>query len=103
MSDSKDSDILLAAIRAHARVLKVPTVAREADALARQALAEGWAPLHFLRALLDAEVSARSEHAIERRLRAARLPSPKTLAQFDWRRAHGLDDALPAGAGLQRR
>lgn len=93
MSDTKDSDILLAAIRAHARVLKLPTVAREADALARQALAEGWAPLQFLRALLDAEVAARTEHAIERRLRAARLPSPKTLAQFDWRRAHGLERA----------
>jgi DNA replication protein DnaC len=93
MSDTNNSDILLAAIRAHARVLKLPTVAREADPLARQALAEGWTPLHFLRALLDAEVSARTEHAIERRLRAARLPSPKTLAQFDWRRAHGLERA----------
>lgn len=93
MSDTKDSDILLAAIRAHARVLKLPTVAREADTLARQALAEGWPPLQFLRALLDAEVAARTEHAIERRLRAARLPSPKTLAQFDWRRAHGLERA----------
>jgi DNA replication protein DnaC len=93
MSDPKDTDIVLAAIRAHARVLKLPTLAREADTLARQALAEGWSPLHFLRALLDAEVAARTEHAIERRLRAARLPSPKTLAQFDWRRAHGLERA----------
>jgi DNA replication protein DnaC len=93
MSNIKDSDIVLAAIHAHARVLKLPTLAREADAVARQALAEAWAPLHFLRALLEAEVAARTEHAIERRLRAARLPSPKTLAQFDWRRAHGLERA----------
>jgi len=35
----------------------------------------------------------RSEHAIERRLRAARLPARKTLTQFDWRRAHGLERA----------
>jgi DNA replication protein DnaC len=43
--------------------------------------------------MLDAELAARTEHAIERRMRAARLPSPKTLAQFDWRRAHGLERA----------
>jgi DNA replication protein DnaC len=91
--DAPDNDILLAAIRAHTRVLKLPTVGREADNLGRQALAEGWAPLHYLRALLDAEISARTEHAIERRLRAARLPAPKTLAQFDWKRAHGLERA----------
>jgi CheY-like chemotaxis protein len=74
-------------------VLKLPTIGRECEPLARQALAEGWSPIQFLRALLDAELAARTEHAIERRMRAARLPSPKTLAQFDWRRAHGLERA----------
>ena len=93
MNDSSDSDILLAAVRAQTRVLKMPTVARECEPLARQALAEGWSPIQYLRALLDAELAKRTEHAIERRMRAARLPSPKTLAQFDWRRAHGLERA----------
>jgi DNA replication protein DnaC len=88
-----DMDIFLAAIRAQTRVLKLPTVARECDALARQSLAEGWSPIQYLRALLDAELATRSEHAIERRLRAAHLPARKTLAQFDWRRAHGLERA----------
>jgi hypothetical protein len=59
----------------------------------RQALAEGQHPLGFLRAALDAEIATRSEHAVERRLRAARLPARKTLSQFDWRRAHGLERA----------
>src|SRR6202044_2934909 len=45
------------------------------------------------RALLDAEIATRSEHATERRLRAAKLPARKTLSQFDWRRAHGLERA----------
>lgn len=90
---SDDNDILLAALRAQTRVLKLPTVARECATLARQALAEGWSPLHYLRALLDAELAVRSEHAIARRTRAARLPSSKTLAQFDWKRSHGLDRA----------
>jgi len=91
MKDSSDNDILLAAVRAQTRVLKLPTIGRECEPLARQALAEGWSPIQFLRAMLDAELAARTEHAIERRMRAARLPSPKTLAQFDWRRAHGLE------------
>jgi DNA replication protein DnaC len=88
-----DSDLLLAAIRAQARALKLPTVAREGDALARQALSEGWGPLQYLRTLLDAELATRAERAIERRLHAARLPAQKTLAQFDWKRAHGLERA----------
>jgi DNA replication protein DnaC len=88
-----DTDLLLAAVRAQTRVLKLPTVARECDTLARQALAEGWPPIQFLRALLDAELATRADRAVERRMRAARLPAQKTLSQFDWRRAHGLERA----------
>jgi DNA replication protein DnaC len=86
-------DALEAAVQARCRLLKLPTVAREGLPLARQALQEGWHPLAYLQTLLDAEVAVRTTHATERRLRAARLPAPKTLAQFDWQRAHGLDRA----------
>ncbi|MDP9151164.1 MAG: ATP-binding protein, partial [Myxococcota bacterium] len=88
-----DVDILLAAVGAQARVLKLPTVGHDCDPLARQALAEAWPPLQYLRSLLDAELATRAERAIERRLHAARLPAQKTLAQFDWKRAHGLERA----------
>ena len=88
-----DTDLLLAAVRAQTRVLKLPTVGRECDPLARQALAEAWPPLQYLRTMLDAELATRAERAIERRLHAARLPAQKTLAQFDWKRAHGLERA----------
>jgi DNA replication protein DnaC len=93
MTRPDDNDVVLAALRAHLRVLKLPTIARECDALARQALADGQHPLEFLRGLLQAEISTRAEHAIERRMKAARLPARKTLSQFDWRRAHGLERA----------
>ncbi|WP_394820513.1 IS21-like element helper ATPase IstB [Pendulispora albinea] len=86
-------NVLLAAVRAHTRVLKLPTVARECETLGRQSLAEGWSPLQYLRALLDAELAVRAEHAIGRRMRAARLPVHKTMSQFDWRRPHGLERA----------
>jgi DNA replication protein DnaC len=92
MSAAAVSDeVLVAAIAAHCRVLKVPTVARECAALARQALGEAWPPLAYLRAVLDVEVATRTEHAIARRLKAARLPARKTLAQFEWSRSHGLE------------
>jgi hypothetical protein len=80
-------------VRAQTRVLKLPTVGHDCDPLARQALAEAWPPLQHLRSLLDAELASRAERAIERRLHAARLPAQKILAQFDWRRAHGLERA----------
>lgn len=90
MSDDGKDDAAKAAVRSHCRTLKLPTVARECAALERQALAEGWTPMAYLHTLLDAEVSVRQEHALERRLREAHLPARKTLAQFDWKRPHGL-------------
>ena len=92
-ADDNNNNVVLAALRAQLRLLKLPTIARECDAFARQALADGQHPLEFLRSLLHAEISTRAEHAIERRLRSARLPARKTLSQFDWRRAHGLERA----------
>lgn len=40
--------------------------------------------LDFLNDLIDGEVSRRKESAVERRLRNAKLPFPKTLDQFQW-------------------
>ncbi len=93
MSDDSDSSrgARHGAIKALCRTLKLPTVAREFVQTERVALSEAWAPGEYLHTLLDAEVATRVEHAVARRLRAARLPAPKTLAQFDWRRAHGVE------------
>ena len=90
MSDEADRDAMEAVVRAHCRTLKIPTLAREFVEVERRAIHEEWSPVAYLHALLDAEITTRGEHAIERRLRAARLPARKTLAQFDWRRPHGL-------------
>ncbi len=95
MSDTRDDQhgARDGAIKALCRTLKMPTIAREFASTERVALAEGWAPGAYLQTLLDAEASTRTEHAVERRLRAARLPARKTLAQFDWRRGHGVERA----------
>jgi DNA replication protein DnaC len=92
MSAAESSDAaMLAMIRAHCHTLKVPTIGRECEAVARESVAQAWPPLMYLRALLDAEVCTRAERAIARRLHAAKLPAHKTLAQFDWSRSHGLE------------
>lgn len=95
MSDTRDDQhgARDGAIKSLCRTLKMPTIAREFASTERVALAEGWAPAAYLHTLLDAEASTRTEHAVERRLRAARLPARKTLAQFDWRRSHGVERA----------
>ncbi len=93
MSTLPDLEAAEAVVRTHCRALKMPTVARECRDTAQRSLTEGWHPLTYLQTLLDAEIALRTDHATERRLRAARLPARKTLAQFDWRRPHGLDRA----------
>jgi DNA replication protein DnaC len=40
--------------------------------------------LHLLASLMAAEVARRDERAMERRIRAARLPKEKTLAEYDF-------------------
>lgn len=70
--------------------LKMPTVAREYAALARQAREEGWDYEDFLRDLLEAEILSREKKASERRLKEARFPDVKTLEQIDWQALKGI-------------
>ncbi len=49
-----------AVIGQHTRELKLPAVAREYTALARQAAADGWRFEDYLKELLEAEVRSRS-------------------------------------------
>jgi DNA replication protein DnaC len=73
-----------AVIAEHAKVLKLPSFAREYAGLGRQAREGGWAYEDFLRELLEAEVRSRAERVAARRLREARFPDLKTLDQLDW-------------------
>jgi len=79
---SDDSDLTRGArhgaVKALCRTLKLPTVVREFVQAERVALSEACAPGEHLHTLLDAEVATRVEHAVARRLRAARLPASMT-------------------------
>jgi DNA replication protein DnaC len=72
------------------RQLKLPTIRRELDAVARRAREGEWSYEEFLRDLLDEEQSAREQKAARRRLREARFPDLKTLDQIDWEALDGI-------------
>jgi DNA replication protein DnaC len=71
-----------ALIEAHAVELKLPTVRRRFRALADEALREQQTPVAYLAALLEAEMTERSERREKRRLIDARFPVIKRLEDF---------------------
>jgi DNA replication protein DnaC len=65
------------------RALKLPTVARCAEEVARKAEREGWSFVQYLHHLVELEVQERKLRRIERLQRASDLPAEKTLATLD--------------------
>lgn len=79
--------LLAAAVRAHCRQLRIPTVAAQCLQISQAAAREGTSHLAFLEALLSDEVEERNGHAVANRLRDAQLPRLKTLEEFDFNAA----------------
>lgn len=79
-----------AVIAEYVKALKIPSVGREYEGLARQARDEGWPYEDFLRELLESELRSRHDHAAARRLHEARFPDSKTLDQIDWDALQGV-------------
>lgn len=79
-----------AVIEEHLRTLKLPAMAREYAARARQARDGGWDYEDFLRELAEAEVTSRRDRTAARRLKAAQFPDIKTLEQIDWEALKGV-------------
>jgi DNA replication protein DnaC len=73
------------------RALKAPTLRGSVARLAERARAEGWSHEEFLAACLQREVAARQAHGGEGRVRAARFPARKSLEEFDYDHARGLN------------
>ena len=79
-----------ALIKELCKALKVPTLYRTHEGIAREANDEGWAYEDYLLQLLEAEVNARRESSAARRLHEARFPDVKTLDQIDWKALQGV-------------
>jgi DNA replication protein DnaC len=94
-------------IRDYAKRLRLPAVATSAERLAQEAAAAGHGPLEFLAALLAAEVGQRETNVERARIKAARFPELKELADFDFSLVPSLNAPLVAelarGAWIERR
>ena len=81
-------------VKAQARSLKMPGLARSFETLGRQAREERWSFEDFLHEVLSTEQASRMDSAIRSRLRDARFPEEKTLGNFDFAASDGLDATL---------
>lgn len=79
-----------AVIEGHCKALRMPSVRRDYEPLARQANDGGWPYQDYLRELLEAELRSRHERAVQRRIKQARFPDTKTLDQIDWEALKGI-------------
>jgi len=86
-------------VRGQAKQLKMPALARTYEDLARQARGEKWSFAEYLYEVLEVELASRADSAIRQRTKAARFPELKTLDEFDFSAADGVDQALVAELG----
>src|SRR5271154_5624128 len=74
----------LVLLKHHLKALRLPTVGAECEKVAKQAALDNVDHLTYLLQLLELELLDREKRAAERRLKAARFPTIKTLDTFDF-------------------
>ena len=78
----------------HLKALKLPTFLREYDKIARQCAAEGVDYPRYLLRLVEAEIIERERRMVDRRIKAAKFPTVKSLDSFDFAAFPDLNKAL---------
>jgi DNA replication protein DnaC len=78
----------------HLKALKLPTFLREHDKLARQCANEGVGHVDYLLRLAELELIDRERRMVERRIKAARFPTVKSLDSFDFKAIPALNKML---------
>ena len=81
-------------LKHHLKSLRLPTVARECEKLAVRCAGANVDHLGYLLQVCELELIERERKAAERRLKAARFPAPKTLAEFDFTARPGVNKPL---------
>jgi DNA replication protein DnaC len=74
----------LVLVHHHLKALRLPTVAAECERVAKRAAADNVDHLSYLLQLTELELLDREKRAAERRLKAAKFPTLKTLENFDF-------------------
>jgi DNA replication protein DnaC len=88
---SETPQILLAH---HLKKLKLPTFLREHDKIARLCATEGVDHVRYLLRLAELELIDREGRMVERRIKAARFPTVKSLDSFDFKAILSLNKTL---------
>jgi DNA replication protein DnaC len=66
------------------RRLSLPFIAQHYETIGQEVALEQLGHVEYLRRLAEGEAAARYERSVQRRTKAAHLPVPKTLEQFNW-------------------
>ena len=83
MSKNENKSTVL--LKHHLKALKMPTMLGECEKVAARCAKENVDHLGFLLQLCELELLDRERRAAERRLKAAKFPTPKTLDTFDFK------------------
>jgi len=78
----------------HLKQLKLPTVLREYEKVARECAESGVDHPRYLLRLIELELIDRERRTVERRIRAARFPAVKSFDTFDFKAIPGLNKML---------
>ena len=78
----------------HLKTLRLPTFLREYDKQARLAAAEGVDHVHYLARLTELELIDRERRLVERRIKAAKFPTVKSLDSFDFKAIPSLNKMM---------
>jgi DNA replication protein DnaC len=81
-------------LKHHLKALRLPTVHNECDKVAHRCAAENVDHLGFLLQLCELELLDRERRAAQRRLKAAKFPTVKTLESFDFTSAPKVNKSL---------
>ncbi len=81
-------------LKHHLKALKMPTMLGECEKVAARCAKENVDHLGFLLELCELELLDRERRAAERRLKAAKFPSPKTLDTFDFKAQPSLNKPM---------
>ncbi len=80
----------------HLKALRLPTIGAECEKVARRAASDGSDHLTYLLQVAELELLERERKAAERRLKAARFPSLKSLESFDFTARPSVNKVLVA-------
>ena len=89
-------------LRHHLKKLKLPTVLREHEKIARQCAAENVDHVRYLARLIELELLDREARMIDRRIKSAKFPAIKSLESFDFDAIPALNKKTGSGPGAWR-